>query len=41
MYKEVLTYNEILEYITKNEEHDDDQAIVWKFKRIASHQGPL
>ena len=41
MYEEVLTYNEILEYIAKNEEHDDDQAIVWKFKRIAGHQGPL
>ena len=41
MYEEILTYNEILEYIAKNEEHDDDQAIVWKFKRIAGHQGPL
>ena len=41
MYEEILTYNEILEYITKNEEQDDDQAIVWKFKHIAGHQGPL
>ena len=41
MYEEILTYNEILEYITKNKKQDDDQAIVWKFKRIASHQGPL
>ena len=41
MYEEVLTYNEILEYIAKNEEKDDDQAIVWKFKHIAGHQGPL
>ena len=41
MYEEILTYNEILEYIMKNEEQDDDQAIVWKFKRIAGHQGPL
>ena len=41
MYEEILTYNEILEYIAKNEEQDDDQAIVWKFKRIVSHQGPL
>ena len=41
MYEEVLTYNEILEYIAKNEEQGDDQAIVWKFKRIAGHQGPL
>ena len=41
MYEEILTYNEVLEYITKNEEQDGDQAIVWKFKHIASHQGPL
>ena len=41
MYEEILTYNEILEYIAKNEEQDADQAIVWKFKRIAGHQGPL
>ena len=41
MYEEILTYNEILEYIAKNEEQDDDQAIIWKFKRIAGHQGPL
>ena len=41
MYEEILTSNEILEYITKNEEQDDDQAIVWKFKHIAGHQGQL
>ena len=41
MYEEILTYNEILEYITKNEEQDADQAIVWEFKHIAGHQGPL
>ena len=41
MYKEILNYNMILEYIRKNEEQDEDQAIVWKFKRIAGHQGPL
>ena len=41
MYEEILTYNEILEYIAKNEEQDADQAIVWRFKHIAGHQGPL
>ena len=41
MYEEILTYNEILEYITKNKEQDDDQAIIWKLKRIAGHQGPI
>ena len=41
MYEEILTYNEILEYIAKNEEQDADQAIVWEFKHIAGHQGSL
>ena len=41
MYEEILTYNEILEYILKSEEQDADQAIMWKFKHIAGHQGPL
>ena len=41
MYEEILTYNEILEYITKNKEQEEDQAIVWKFECIAGHQGPL
>ena len=41
MYEEIHTYNEILVYIVKNEEQDADQAIMWKFKRIAGHQGPL
>ena len=41
MYEEILTYNEILEYIPLSEEQDADQAIMWKFKHIAGHQGPL
>ena len=41
MYEEILTYNEILEYIAKNEEQDADKAIVWEFKHIAGLQGPL
>ena len=41
MYEEVLSYNEILNYINKQGEEDGEQAIVWKFKRIAAHQGPL
>ena len=41
MYEEILTHNEILEYIPKSEEQDADQAIMWKFKHIAGHQGPL
>ena len=35
--EEVITYNQLLEYLAK----DKDNDIVWKFKRIVSHQGPL
>ena len=36
-YEEILTYNEILHHIEKEENSD----IVWKFKDITAHQGPL
>jgi hypothetical protein len=35
--EELITYNKLLEYIACDEETD----IVWKFRRIISHQGPL
>ena len=35
-YEEVIFYNQILEYQAK---YDND--IVWKFKEIFGHQGPL
>ena len=35
-YEEVLSYNQILEYLAK-----DDNDIVWKFQEIIGHQGPL
>ena len=35
--EEVITYNQLLEYITRDEEN----PVVWKFRRITSHQGPL
>jgi hypothetical protein len=37
-YEEVITYNELMDFIQKNEEND---AIVWRFRRIVGHQGPL
>ena len=37
-YEEILTYNEILNYI---EQHDDDGTKVWKFRCITAHEGPL
>jgi hypothetical protein len=35
--KEVITYNQLLNYLAK----DDNNNIIWKFNCIASHQGPL
>jgi len=35
--QEVITYNKLLEYLA----HDEEQDLVWKFRRITSHQGPL
>ena len=36
-YEEILSYNDVLNYIERDEESD----IVWKFKKITGHQGPL
>jgi hypothetical protein len=33
---DIITYNKMLEYITK----DEDSDITWKFRRIISHKGP-
>jgi hypothetical protein len=38
-YEEILSYNEMLDYITQQENNQD--APVWKFKRIVAHEGPL
>ena len=35
--EEVITYNQLLDYLAK----DKDNDIVWKFQRIVSHKGPL
>ena len=35
--EEIITYNKILEYISKDEENDT----MWKFHQIISHQGPI
>ena len=34
-YEEIMSYNEILQHI------EQDAEIVWKFKRISAHEGPL
>jgi hypothetical protein len=36
-YKEIMTYNQIMDHIEQLEE----DAIVWRFKQIAGHEGPL
>jgi hypothetical protein len=35
--EEVINYNQLLDYLAR----DNDNDIVWKFKRIVSHQGPI
>ena len=37
-YEEIITYNELMDFIQKNMENDD---IVWVFQRIIGHQSPL
>jgi hypothetical protein len=37
-YEEIITYDELMDFIEKNQEHD---AIVWRFQHIVGHQGPL
>ena len=36
-YEDIMSYNEIIAYLEK----DADNPILWKFKKIVSHQGPL
>ena len=36
--EEVITYNKLLDYLANQ---DEDNEVVWKFRRIVSHQGPL
>jgi len=36
-YEDIMAYNEILQHLKK----DQEQEILWRFKRILSHQGPL
>ena len=35
--EEIIAYNEVLDHINRDEESD----VVWKFKRITAHEGPL
>jgi hypothetical protein len=37
-YEETITYNELLDFIKKNQEND---TTVWRFRCIVGHQGPL
>ena len=37
-YEEIITYNELMDFIQKNAENDE---VIWRFRRIVGHQGPL
>ena len=36
-YEQIMAYGELLQHINK----DDEQEVLWKYKRIMGHQGPL
>ena len=36
-YEEIMSYNDILNHIEQSEE----DTVIWRFKRIAGHEGPL
>ena len=38
-YEELLSYDQVLQYITARE--NDEDEIIWKFRRITAHEGPL
>jgi hypothetical protein len=42
-YKEILSYNELMNYIEKDEQQhqDEDGNGFWNFKRIVGHEGPF
>jgi hypothetical protein len=35
--EEIITYNQMLNYISR----DEEDPVVWKFHQITAHQGPL
>jgi len=42
-YEEILSYNELMDYIEKDEQQhqDEDGNGLWKFKRVIGHEGPF
>ena len=36
-FEEILTYQEIMDHIN----HDSDDPVYWRFKKISAHEGPL
>ena len=42
-YEEILSYNELMDYIEKDERQhqDEDGNAMWKFKRVIGHEGPF
>jgi hypothetical protein len=42
-YEEMLSYNELMDYIEKDEQQhqDEDSNGFWNFKHIVSHEGPF
>jgi hypothetical protein len=38
LYDNLISYSQAIEYLSEDEATDD---MLWKFRRIISHQGPL
>jgi hypothetical protein len=39
--EEIKTYNELINHVERESERDEDGTILWRFKEIIGHQGPL
>ena len=37
--EDIIAYNDIMNYIQR--ENNEEDGILWKFRRIVAHQGPL
>ena len=38
LYEQILAYNDIMNFIEKD---DSSDPVVWKFKKITAHEGPI
>ena len=39
--EELIAYETLLDYLEKNEAEENDPNLMWKFRAIKAHQGPI